>query len=476
VNIKTKILLISSAVILLLSLFFFINTYRENVSKATITRQQLSTLERLDVFTNTQERLAELFATDNLIAWQHLAQLHADNSPQTAYQLAEYFRADQQIKRALLWYQVAIRQHHEKSRVALANIYFDQHQFDKIKPLLVSILTNDNALALLYKLALQQGDLAFIDEYKKRLAQSENIALFRELVKFSVFDSNITSKLIAANISQKSTCLVDVQLFATNLTGLQHGEQLISAFGQHDLAKYICLATPKYIASNALRCQHRPSEKISCNATVWFDQGGISTRYIGVIVEQGGANVDNGIMYIDQQDNLDVLIHELSHFIGFVDEYSLPSQHQKCQHVQQTPFAHNLVVLPDFYQGSRAEVRELILSQVPWRSLIKNSTPILTKHGQGWQLATPREYQNEIGLFTSASCNKSAEIQAYKPLMQRTKLEYFELHFPQRYLDIINLAPRDYLMPSYHFNVSRDWARQGDYVRAREILKAIEFE
>lgn len=462
--------------IILLSLFFFINTYREKVSQATITRQQLAILERFDVFTNTQERLAELLTSDNLIAWRHLAQLHADNSPQTAYQLAEYFRAHQQIKRAILWYQVAIRQHHEKSRVALAHIYFEQHQFDKIKPLLLSIVTNDNALALLYKLALHQGDLSFIEAYKKRLAQSENTALFHELVKFSVFDSNITSKLMAAKITPKTSCLVDVQLFATNLAGLQHAEQLMLAFGQNNLAKYICLATPKYIATDALKCQHRPSEQISCNATVWFEQGGISTRYVGVIVERGGANVDNGIMYIDQQDNLDVLIHELSHFIGFVDEYPLPSQHQKCQDVQQTPFAHNLVVLADYYQGSRAEVRELILSQVPWRSLIKNSTPILSKHGQGWQLATPREYQNEIGLFTSASCNKSAEIQAYKPLMQRTKLEYFELIFPQRYLDIINLAPRDYLMPSYHFNVSRDWARQGDYVKAREILKAIEFD
>jgi hypothetical protein len=476
VKVKTKILLISLAVIILLSLFFFINAYREKVSQATITRQQLTILERLDVFTNTQQRLAELRASDNVIAWQHLAQLHADNSADTAYQLAEYFRAHQQIKTAILWYQVAIRQHHEKSRVALANIYFEQHQFDKIKPLLLSIVRNDNALALLYKLALQQGDLAFIDAYKKRLAQSENTALFRELVKFSVFASNSTPKLVAENITQKASCLVDVQLFATNLAGLQHAEQLISAFGQHSLANYICLATPKYIAANALKCQHRPSDKISCNATIWFEQGGIKTRYVGVIVDRGGANVDNGIMYIDQQDNLDVFIHELSHFIGFVDEYSLPSQHQKCQRVQQTPFAHNLVVLPDSYQGSRAEVRELILSQVPWRSLIKNSTPILTKHGQGWQVATPKEYQNEIGLFTSASCNKSAEIQAYKPVMQRTKLEYFELHFPQRYLDIINLAPREYLMPSYHFNVSRDWARQGDYVKAREILKAIEFE
>jgi len=476
VNKKFSITLISILIIVLLSLFYFINEYREKITNATITRQQLALLEIMDVFTSTDQRLAQLDASKDHQAWLHLAKLHADTSAITGYQLGEYFRQQPQMQLAKLWYQVAIRQGHEAARIALANIYFEQQYYADIKPLLLPIITNARALALLYKLAMQQGDIAFIEAYKFHLAQGENAALYLELAQFSVFSSTSVSQLSGPNISTKLPCLVDVQLFATNLTGLRHGQQLISTFEHHQLANYICLQTPKYIAADALNCQHLAIESINCNATVWMNRQDINSRYLGIIVEQGNANVDNGIMYIDQQDNLDVLVHELSHFIGFVDEYPLPRQHQKCHQLQQAPFAHNLVVLPDYYQGERDKLREYILSQVPWGRLIKDSTPILTQYQHGWQLVTPAEYQDEIGLYASASCDKQNHIQAFKPLLQRTKLEYFELLFPQEYFDIIKLAPRDYLMPSYHFNVSRDLAKQGDYAKARDVLLATQFD
>jgi hypothetical protein len=461
-----KKILISLVIFISLSLFFFITDYREKIANAEITRQQLSILETLDLFITTDERLVKLLAKGNNRAWLHLAKLHGDFNANTAYQLAEYFRRDKQITSAKLWYRVALRQQHVVARIALANIYFKQQQYADIKPLLLPIAGNNNALAILYKIAIYQGDLAFIAKHKNKLAQGENIDLYNELEQFSVFSeseeqTNSEEKIeytIEQNTRKSSACSVDVQLFATSLKGLRHGQQLMSAFEHQKLAKYICLRTPKYIPAEAINCLHGVSENISCNTSVWITRNDINTRYLGVIVEQGGANVDHGIMYIDQNDNLDVLIHELSHFIGFVDEYPLPKQHQKCQRVQQRPFAHNLVVLTDFYHGERENLRTNILSQVPWRSLIKHSTPILSKYQQGWTLGTPVTYQNEIGLFTTASCNKQRKTQAFKPLASRTKLEYFELHFPEIYLNIIELAPKTFLMPNYHFNLKRDLA------------------
>lgn len=475
-----KKIFISLVIIILLSSFFFIAEYRHKIEQATISRQQLSLLEILDIFTNTDERLDQLLASGNRQAWLHLAKYYGDTSADIAYQLGEYFQADKQIRLAQLWYQVAIRQQHVAARIALANIYFKHQQYADIQALLLPIVSNNIALAQLYALALHQGDLAFIQEYKNNLAQADNTELYRELEHFSVFNSKRvqtqSEQKNALNVRQNDACELDVQLFATNLKGLRHGQQLMSAFEHHSLAKYICLRTPKYIPADAINCQHLAAEKISCNASVWLKRKDIKARYLGVIVERGGANVDSGIMYIDQQDNFDVLVHELSHLIGFVDEYPLPSQHQKCQQFQQTPFAHNLVVLSDYYQGSREALRASILSQVPWRSLIKDSTPILSKHQQGWALATPLAYQGEIGLFTSASCNAQDKTQAFKPLAQRTKLEYFELDFPKVYVDIIALAPKHYLMPSYHLNVSRDLAEQGEYNKAREILQVTLFK
>ncbi|ASP49243.1 hypothetical protein [Cognaticolwellia beringensis] len=466
-----KNILISLVIVILLSLFLFIADYRDKISNAEITRQQLSLLEILDPLTDTDERLAQLLKNGNEQAWIHLAKHHANESASTAFQLGEYYLKQKQVSAAQLWYQLAIRQHHVTARLALANSYFDQHQYADIKSLLLPILNNEKALALLYKLALQQGDLSFIQAYKSKLAHGDNAGLFNELEQFSVFSQNVRHKS-----EHNTACSIDVQLFATNLAGLRHGKQLTLAFEGHKLAKYICVLTPKYIPAEVVNCQHQPTDKIRCNASKWLQRSDINSRYLGVIVEQGSANVDNGIMYIDQQDNLDVLVHELSHFIGFVDEYPLPKQHQKCQQFQQTPFAHNLVVLDKYYQGERGNLRESILLQLPWRSLVKDSTPILSNHPQGWQLGTPVEHNNEIGLFTTNSCNSKRDTQAFKPLAHRTKLEYFELDFPDIYLNIMKLDPKRYLMPSYHFNISRDLVGQGKYIKASEVLQVTLFK
>ena len=474
-----KKLIISLVILVLLSLFFLIFTYTAKLNSAEITSQELSILEYLHVFTatDTDERLAQLHAVGNKNAWMHLAQLHAHKSPNTAFQLGEYFLNRNNKRSAVIWFKTAIRQKHSGARLALANIYFESQQYLAIKPLLLPIITNDKALTILYKLALHQGDLNFVDKYKSQLAKANDADFYRELVHYSVFNDTLEEKKIGTQSSSSvATCLFEVQLFATNLAGLRHAVALISSFEQHRLSEYICLAPPKYIPSKTINCQNEISKHINCNARVWLTRKDVSSRYIGLIVEQGAANVDNGIMYLDQHDTIDVLVHELSHFIGFLDEYPLSKQHQVCQKAQETPFAHNLVILDKNYQGNRKALREHILSQVPWRDLIKDSTPILSQGKNGWQLATPREFNDQVGVFKADTCFYSSHVQAFKPITRRTKLEYFELTFPEIYERIFLLAPRQYLMPSYHYNISQDLVEQGELSEAIEVLQTTLFD
>ena len=477
-----KKLLISLVILLLLSLFFLTLSYIEKLNTAEITRHELSALESLDFFTatDTDERLAQLRTNDNIKSWVHLAQLHAHKSPNAAYQLGQYLLSTGNKRSAILWFKTAIRQQHIDARLALANIYFDTQQYLAIKPLLLPVITNEKALLALYKLALYQGDLLFINSYKNKLAHGANAEFYQELVQYSVFEDlnefGLNNKTISKNTSPAPTCLVDVQLFSTNLTGLRHAGSLISSYGEHRMSKYICLTQAKYIPSQAVKCQHEVTEKITCDASLWLTRKDITARYIGLIVEQGKANVDHGIMYLDQNDDLDVLIHELSHFIGFVDEYPLPKQHQKCQQVQETPFAHNLVVLDKNYQGNRQALRENILSQVPWRSLIKGTTPILSQGKNGWRLATPDTFNGEVGMYSADACLHNRYVQAYKPIARRTKLEYFELALPEIYEGLLMLAPREFLMPSYHYNISQDLVEQGELSGAIEVLQSTLFD
>lgn len=461
--------------IALLSFFLFLKYLNAKVIDASITRQSLSLLEYFDVFTSTEQRLKQLRTNHTPQAWLHLAQLHGNKSGDVAWQLGEYFYTKKQVGSAILWYRVAIRQHNDQARIALAKLYFSQQELDKATKLLQPIIDNENALALLFEVALHQGDTDFIERYKIRLNTDTNAELYRELSNFSVFNQVILAEK-TERVNLTSVCETDVQLFASSLNGLRHAQQLMLDFKYHPLASYLCLRTPKYVPATSLNCQHEANEKISCNASVWFEHKNIESRYIGVVVEQGGANVDHGIMYIDEQDNIDVLVHELSHFIGFVDEYPLPVEHQKCQKVQQMPFAHNLVVLPKYYQGNRALIRSNIIAQLPWGPLIKNTTPILSKHKKGWELITPISYQAEIGVFNARTCDKQAAFHAFKPVADRTKLAYFELPLPAQYIEIMKLSPRGYLMPSFHYNVSRDLAREGEIDKARNILQATAFD
>lgn len=471
-----KKLSISLVFFILLSFFITTALYRENIVNATINHQQLSFLENFDFFNNTDQRLAQLKTSKKFNAWLHLAKLHGNSSAKTAYQLAEYYYANNKPEDAHLWYRSAVRQHHVKARIKLANIYFDQQRYNEAKVLLTPVLNNPKALTVAYKLAIQQGDITFIESYKNSLATSENIAFYQELLSFSVFSNKQEQQNLKLLANYNDTCLIDIELFATNLAGLRHGSKLISSFNSHPFAELICLSPPKYISAKVLQCQHEEDEKIACNTDVWAKRTNINARYIGVILQSGRANVDNGIMYLDQGDNLNVFVHEVSHFLGFVDEYPLPMKHQKCQQAQKVPFSHNIVVIDAEQNGNREQIRKRILAQVPWRSLIKDTTPVLTRQLQGWKVATPQAYNHEVGLFAANTCNKQDSTQAFKPIYARTQLEYFELKLPVLYLNIIKLAPKSYLMPSYHFNISRDLAKQGEIEQAKDMLKNILFD
>ena len=458
----------SLVILLLLSSFFLVRFGHQNITQATISSQQLALVDTLEFYTDKDKRLNDLLATDNRSAWLHLAKLYAKEHRFLAYQIGDYYLSIKDSKSAVLWLQESVRHNDKRANFSLANYYYRNRQYQKVSALLLPIIEDERALVLLSKLALRDGDINFINEFEVVLSAIKNQHFYDELKSYSVFDTN--EKKITRQ------CDIDVQLFATNLSTLRHAKLLVDQFKEKALARYICLYSPKYMPKQQLNCQHSPNEKISCKANAWSSRDDISSRYIGVIVEQGGANVDNGIMYLDKQDDINVLTHELTHFLGFIDEYSLPVNHSKCQSAQKDTFSHNVVVLTENYHGKRAEIRARIIAQLPWAHLIKSSTPILTRVNNSWKLTTPKLFADEVGVFPAKTCDNKANKQAFKPIVSRTKLEYFELALPNSYIDILKLAPKKYLMPSYHFNVSRDLAEQGEYKKAREILQTTLFD
>jgi tetratricopeptide (TPR) repeat protein len=400
-----------------------------------------------------------------------------DTNPQYTLELADYYSKVQQESKAIFWYQQAIKRGFENVRPTLAQLFFNQKNYQQVKALLLPLVNYsdkgdvEKSLVLLTKIALIEGDLAVVESLSKALKKlNQQHALLIELKKYNVFPQFITSKAITNKTEQKSTtevknlktdCVASVQFFATNLADLRYTTHLIEQIESRPLSRYSCFAPVRYIPLNTLACHHDNNEAITCDETIWQEyEAEVGARYIGVLVPQGGAKVHNGIMYLDSGDTVDVFAHELAHLLGFIDEYTLPINHSRCSQIQEDAFSHNVVVLAKEYRGNKVEIRNTILSQLPWGSFIKDETPIMINKGNKWLIGTPNTHKEEIGLFNSDTCQKvsfaqSVNLQAFKPLAKRTSLNYFELEFPMIYQRLLEKDTKKFLMPSFHRNIKK---------------------
>ncbi|MDG1751482.1 MAG: hypothetical protein P8I03_07465 [Thalassotalea sp.] len=400
-----------------------------------------------------------------------------DKKPQYTLELADYYLNNNLQTKAIFWYEQAIKSGFDDARLSLSQLFFDQKNYQQTKTLLSPLVDYsheddaEKSLALLIKVALIEGDLAQVSTLVRAL-ESINFqhALLAELEKFQVVqpvltNSNTSNVFAIEGIdnvrSLDKGCVASIQFFATNFADLRYTQGLIEQISSGPLSKYSCFESVRYIPLNKLACFHEKDEAITCDEAIWQAyKKEIDTRFIGVMVPKGGAKVHNGIMYLDNDDTVDVFAHELAHLLGFIDEYSLPVNHSRCSQVQENAFAYNVAVLAKAYSGSQSAIREKVLGHLPWRSFIKDDTPIMTKEGNKWLIGTPDSYKAEVGLFASDTCQKissaeSVNLQAYKPLSKRTSLNYFELEFPLLYQRLLEKDSELFLMPSFHHNIDK---------------------
>lgn len=434
------------------------------------------------------------------------------------------------IKMAILWFEQGIRLHSKKALYALANLYFHQGNIVKAEELLTHKLDyipkNSDEITLLLlriKIAIHQGDVEFVDKNVAKLRDFSLLFpnlnvdindLLSDIYKFNVLGVRKGSKRqevspneqqlnnYTANYSQAlnaTSCFTSLQLFATNLKHLHHLERLIKSFKvQKMLGSYVCFTPPRYISTTLLKCNIVKDKAVTCNESGWQAVAEtINTRHVGLLLNKGGANVHLGMLYFDSGDSLNVFSHEVSHLLGFVDEYPLVNGHEKCQKEQTKPFAHNLVVLKEFYQGEQKALRLKILANIPWADKIKDNTPILQKSeshlSQHWRIGTPESYSNEVGLHNAESCNNysveqrdsnnyslstnkpnsdlQSKFSAFKPMKIQTQLRYFDKEFPLEYISFLKNNPSRFVMPSFHYNIAFALFQEGQIKKAKYWLE-----
>ena len=408
--------------------------------------------------------------------WFYLAKKLAETDRNIAYDLATIYHIEEDMSQARFWYHKAALLKHKKALTELIDLYLAADELLLAKDLLLSLQDDNNLIEPLVEIAIALGDMQLLNKLISSINIKTNYQLVNDVYKYKIdyfqrhknfgkmnsVQQSPTKKNIVKTqdwSGEVKACSNSIQLFATNLNNLRKLDRLINQVKLHPITQYLCFEVPRYIPIEHLNCNFEEDKAIRCDDIIWsWFTPEISTRYIGLMLNRGGANVDNGIMYLDAFDDKNVFIHELSHFLGFVDEYALPKNHKACQQPQKTNFSYNVSVLKPFYKGSKEEVLSIIEKQIPWFALINKDTPILKKIGDKWQVGTPQHYSNNnkqsIGLFKAETCN-TKNVQAFKPIPKKTNLQYYEQPFIPLYVELLKLKPEHYLMPSYHYNIAK---------------------
>lgn len=128
---------------------------------------------------------------------------------------------------------------------------------------------------------------------------------------------------------QGPNCAQTIQFVATTLVSFIQATAFQDQFEKDkrlaDLP--LCVLPPIWLQKDSLACSSNFDNKARLGCALYpLSQlkTPLSFTHMVVFAEQGKANVNNGVMFLDQSDTYSVFVHELAHFAGFVDEYALP--------------------------------------------------------------------------------------------------------------------------------------------------------
>lgn len=371
--------------------------------------------------------------------------------PLIALELANYYQSNKNEQQASFWYKQLSKVSSEEAQLAVA-FWHVNHQRPTLAantfqhPVLArSIVANVELL----KLAIDSGNTDLIE------SSLQQIKLLKP-------DHPILKQAQSFNVSLHELnwlpqCELSIQPIATRWQDLKKLSRLISQIESSRAAEHFCFAQVAYEPLANLSCHHEVTRRIDCQRNQWSQKLKASTvRYMLVMVPEGGAVVDNGILFLDSSDDERVFMHELLHLAGFIDEYPLPKAHSKCLAAQEHPFSLNIATFEDAFYEEKPE-RKTILKQVPWASHIAASTPIVRLTKRGWQLGTPKSHQDKVGLFVSETClgkrNKDIQVNAFKPLHKANKLQFFEYPVPDLYWQLLKEKRYQYSMVPFHATI-----------------------
>ncbi|MEW6996198.1 hypothetical protein AADZ86_00630 [Colwelliaceae bacterium BS250] len=398
--------------------------------------------------------------------WLKLAQIVARDNAAIAWQLVTYYRNKNLSRDSQYWFSQATKLGSSDALIEQALQLASVDEYRKAQHLLAPLINkNQQALLLSSKLAVEFNDMALLSVQLPLLTTPQGKNLSRQIARYRVFANSAPDT--NTMIEQIQSCQYPIQFFASSIAQLTAIEDKLQRIADKPFFnEQFCLLTPRFIAKQQLQCSHAETDRINCDDSFWADvEIEKQVKYIGVVGQAGGANVNHGIVYIDPFDTQQVLEHELLHLIGFIDEYPLHRSNSACLHTDTQAIGKNVLLAKQTIFPSEQAARQQLLEQLPWARQIKATTPLTHSSANNKHviLGTPKEYSDEVGLFAAETCNKQQQ-STFKPVSQSTQLQYFEEPLPEQYkydqyIPLTASVPKQSIvltafnMPSYHYNL-----------------------
>ena len=267
------------------------------------------------------------------------------------------------------WLNKAAQQQYAPAQAALADWYLLHGKQQLAKPLLATTATLDMQSAFKYgRLLWDEGQHNQAKSHFAHAAELGHKQAKRALVAINKYTArslkNVPPYDWAKHSINDKTCLQRIQPFATSLATIIHADTIYQSFLEDERleALSLCIAPPIWLENKALTCNadYKGRGVLGCDVTPLSNIA--KTRKFShavVIAEQGKANVQNGVMYLDISDAYSVFVHELAHFAGFADEYPMNRSmaRQLCQEDQIDNFSPpNIIIDSDYWYAPHETV------------------------------------------------------------------------------------------------------------------------
>lgn len=308
----------------------------------------------------------------------------------------------------------AANQDYFAAQKALYQWHWFHEDYQKGLPWLEMVADADHQAALTLALYLwRSGDRDAGTQWfeKARILGSSEAVAYQNLIK-SYWKKNLVKRVFnkVPKLNNPSMCSMKLQFVANSLDSIKQADSYYREFekDQRFGDMPICLNQPVWIDEEAFACQSRPTNNYRITCSLAYLDNVLEPEdltHLVIFTEQGKANVVNGVMYLDLADKYSVFIHELAHFVGFIDEYPLSAEFAGffCNGEQDFP---NIVVVPE--DGTLADV----------------------------DLSYWQQQNLEIALARANTCNNHPA-QAFKFSSKLTFMEYHDTdNIPSIYLQV----------------------------------------